>query len=61
MSVAISIFPIPYEITSVNLLPRNDITTQPPKGEGWGEGESEDIAIMNLILIVGMGNGEQLF
>jgi hypothetical protein len=46
MSVAISIFPIPYEITSVNLLPRNDITTQPPKGEGWGKGESEDIAII---------------
>jgi len=46
--VAISIFPILYEITSVNLLPRNDIMTQPPKGEsrGWGKGESEDIAII---------------
>jgi len=37
---------MPYEIASVDLLPRNDITTQPPKGERWGKGESEDIAII---------------
>jgi len=34
-SVAISLFSLPYEIASVVSLPRNDITTQPPREAGF--------------------------
>jgi hypothetical protein len=38
-SVAISLFSIRYGIASVVLLPRNDITTQFPGGEGESKGD----------------------
>jgi hypothetical protein len=46
-SVAISEISIPCEIASVVSLPRNDIMTQSPKGEGKGE-----VILFNAFVLV---------
>jgi hypothetical protein len=45
--VAISEISIPCEIASVVSLPRNDIMTQSPKGEGKGE-----VILFNAFVLV---------
>jgi hypothetical protein len=59
-SVAISSFSMRCEIASVVLLPRNDVTTQSPRGEGEHEdyfrnNVNNNVRMMLMIMEVAIG------